>query len=502
MALTWKNMSDPVFHWASKRPKSLAMVEGETRLTYAELAAHIGRAAAWVHDLGVKPGDVVAVAQSNNADHVILSFGLMRAGAVVLDMPPRRPPSPADPVKMFGLSRVFVGPDAQALKGVPAHEVGPDWRQSLGKKKLDHRHVGDPDKVWYLSVTLGSTGIPKGIVTTHRQWLARYESAVALFPKIFDSAKPSNLIVAGGLGFSAFFFFLANQLFIGGPLIMLPEDPDRDRLVERIAAWDDATCLITPPVCRDFLQRAPAKGVLFPKMRALFIGASPLFPEEKHAAVKHLTANLHEVYGSAAVGFISALLPGDILKRDDTVGRVAPGLEVEIVGDDRKPAAPGHIGHMRCRGPGVSASFLGPKRNDPHAAEGFIDGWYYPGDLGTIDSKGYICLKGRASDMIVRRGVEILAPEIEQVLSSHPSVAEAAVIVGTAPEKGERVVGFVVPRGVPDKAALGAYCRERIPAEKFPDTVYYLKEMPKTATGKVNRAKLKSMGLHPPAAKG
>lgn len=500
MPSTWENLSDPIFHHAQSRPDAPAVIEGGRTISYRELADGIAKASIHFRELGVKPGDLVALAMSSNIDHVVLSFGLMRMGGVPLDLPPR-PPARAivNPVKLFKVSRLVRETDAIAAPAdVPVHELNSDWQTQLAAQKGDHRIVRDADEVHNFSMTSGSTGISKGVMTTRRQWLARFDTAWKLFPDIFSAERPANLLIIGGMGFSAFFFFLANQLFVGGPVVLMTDNHKPDYLREQINRWDDAVSLITPPLARQFLAAAGEAGPMFPKLRALFIGAAPLYPDEKTAVLKKLTPNLREVYGSAACGFISTLAASEVAAHGHSVGRPAPGLEVQVVDAGRKPVSAGQPGHLRCRGAGISQGFYGETPASPEKPEGFRDGWYYPGDTGVIDADGYIHVKGRLSDVIYRRGTEISPLELEQIIAAHPSITEAAVVGVPGKDKDEQVMAFVVPRAQPEKTALAEYCRARIPNEKFPDRVFFVKALPKNANGKLDRLQLKSLAKRGP----
>src|SRR5258706_4363190 len=367
MESTWENLSDPIFHHAQSRPNAPAVIEGSRTVSYRELADQIAKASVHFRELGVKPGELVALAMSSNIDHVVLSFGLMRMGGVPLDLPPRPPArSIVNPVKLFKVSRLVREADAVAApEGIPVHELNPDWQMQLAARPGDHRVVRGADEVHNFSMTSGSTGISKGVLTTRRQWLARFDAALKLFPDVFSSERPANLLIIGGMGFSAFFFFLANQLFVGGPVVLMTDNHNADYLREQINRWDDAVSLITPPLARQFLAAAGEGGPIFPKLRALFIGAAPLYPEEKAAVLKKLTPNLREVYGSAACGFISTLAAGEVAAHGDSVGRPAPGLEVEVVDADGKTASAGQPGHLRCRGAGISQGFYGETPASP-----------------------------------------------------------------------------------------------------------------------------------------
>ena len=160
-------------------------------------------------------------------------------------------------------------------------------------------------------------------------------------------------------------------------------------------------------------------------------------------------------------------------------------MEVEIVDGGGRPQPPGTVGHLRCRGPTVSTAYLA--ESDATREEGFREGWYYPGDLASLDEAGYLYLRGRSSDLIASGGVEFLPNEVEAVLAAHSSVAEAAVVGRPGREGGEEVVALVVTRGEPEHEALAAHMTHRLPAAKRPRQIIYLKALPRTPNGKIDR---------------
>ena len=499
MDMNWTNLSDAIFEHAAVRGAAPALIEADVTVSYAQLADLVGRAAVYVHDLGVQPGDVVAVALPSSIDHVVLSFALLRIGAVPLDLPPERPPGAVvDPVLHFKIGRAFLMPKARGYDGAIVHRIGPEWRAGLAAKAGDRRIARDQNEMHFLHLTSGSTGVPKGIATSQRGWIGRFQAAVKLFPDVLTEKNPPKLLLVGGMGFSAFFFFLANQLCVGGATVLMAEDHKAENVARAIAAWDDGACLITPPLVRQFLAAPKVEGGMFPKLRALFVGASPLFPAEKQAITAQLTPRLYEVYGSAACGFISVLTPDDLAAQTDTVGHVSPDMEIEVVDGSGRAVAAGAIGHLRCRGVGVSSG-LYREADTGAGAEGFRAGWYYPGDVATLDAAGFIRLKGRVADLATRRGVDIFMPEIEEVLQTHESVLEAAAVGVPGEEGGDtRLIVFVIPKGEPQTSALSVHCRARIPAEKFPDRVFFVRGLPKTPNGKVDRRALAALALKGP----
>ena len=502
MEYAWKNLSDAIFDHALSRPNAPALTEGGVTVTYSQFAALVSKASVFVHDLGVQPGEVVAVVMPNSIDHIVLTFALMRISAVPLDLPTQRPAGAfVDPVLHFRIGRVFLADGVPEYKGIICHQIGAEWRQTIAPLAGDRRVARDQDEMHFLSLTSGSTGVPKGIATTQRQWLARTRSAIKLFADVLTHDRPPNLLMAGGMGFSAFFFFLANQIAIGGPTVLLPETRDMAQFTQLLASWDDSVCLMTPPLLRVLLQQPKTEGRIFPRMRALFAGAAPLFPDEKLQIADRLCANFYEVYGSAATGFISTLAPADMRSHTGTVGRLASDVWLEASDGAGAVLPAGRAGHLRARGAGISGGlFQAP--SGPTGDEGFRDGWYYPGDVGSIDDAGFITLKGRAGDMVRRNNVDIFMPEIEEVLQLHDSVVEAAAvgIPSTANGPDDRLVVFAVTADAVAPADAAAWCRARIPANKFPDRVYFVRGLPKTANGKIDKLQLRRLAIAGPGA--
>jgi long-chain acyl-CoA synthetase len=492
MAPVFENLSDAVFHHARQRPDAPAIHQGKVTLAYREFAGGIAKAAVHLRDLGVKPGELVGLQLPTSIPHVILLFAILRVGAVPVDIPLRRP-SGRDPFKIFGVKRVIGVPGIMAPDAT-VHVLDDDWRTAINAKTGDHRFAGAPDQLFLFSLTSGSTGVPKGVVTSQREWWERYRSAAALLPELVTEERPPTLPAIGEISFSGFFFFIANQCCIGGPTVLIGQVETIDDLVTAINAWEDTAFLATPNMCREMLAKAGEGGVLFPKVRAMVVGAATLYPEEKRTIMARLTPKLHEVYGNAATGFITALRPAEIALKADTVGRVAPGIAVDIVDPRGALLRTGAIGHVRCRGSGVSQRFYGPPTRSVAGPEGFRDGSYYPGDLGAMDSQGCLHLMGRVSDLITRRGLAIYPPEIEAVLASHPGVAEAAVvgIPGDTPEE-EQMVAVVVARGKADLESVAEHCRSKLPAEKHPNQLFWADALPKTGPGKVDKPAVKAM---------
>jgi len=496
MATSWDNVSDAIFHHASERPDAPAIVEGRNTLSYGELAPLVAKCSVYLRDIGVNPGDRVGVALTNSADHLILSFGIMRLGAVLVEISTQVAQAEREGLaRKFGISTMFTEPDAAPVGGTKSLWIDVGWRSLVATKTGDCRYEGGGKEPYVIGLTSGSTGLSKGVVTTHRQQLHRFYAASEAYrgTGIFSPERPGPLLLTGSVGFTGYFMFLLCQIFAGGPVVVFPTFTWVADLVRAISPWEDAVCPLTPLMCRGLLLYARQHGLMFPAVRAIMVLGQPLFAEEKRKVVERINPNLYDVYGSAGSGFLSTLPPTEMVGKSGSAGRPVSNAEIEIVDRRGNKVLPGAIGHLRVRGPQVSSGFYSDADGSGH--ERFDDGWYYPGDRAMVDEAGYVYLKGRASDLIVRRGVEILPSEVEAVVASHDSVAEVVVVGRPAAGIGEEVVALVVARGEPKHEELTQHCMGRLAPEKMPGQIVYAKALPKTANGKFNIAEIKALAL-------
>ena len=201
-----------------------------------------------------------------------------------------------------------------------------------------------------------------------------------------------------------------------------------------------------------------------------------------------LTRGFFDNYGASGCGPVTFLSAAEIENHADSVGRAVPQTQVEVVDDKGRPCAAGEIGLLRCRGPAVAQGFCNATSDS--GGELFEDGWYYPGELGSLDGDGFIYLAGRASDLILRGGINIYPVEIEQVLMRHPAVREAAVVGAPSPEYGEDVVAFVQSTAPVVERDIMETCRRYLSSYKVPSLIVILDELPKNPAGKVLKQEL------------
>jgi acyl-coenzyme A synthetase/AMP-(fatty) acid ligase len=504
MDQNWQNVTDPIFHWAAERPDAPAFIQLPETLSYGELATLVGKAAVYLDSIGIRQGDRVAINLTNSIDHFILTLGLLRLGATTMEIAynAQRPPS-AEFLAKFGVGTIFVEPVAAAVAGFRSIKLDIGWRGIVARYHGDRRSDDDGDGIFAINLTSGTTGEPKGSLTSHRRYFQRMRIYPEMFADsgVFSSDRPATFLLAASIGFSVYFRRMMNHLSIGGRVTILPEFLYTVDLVKAIGSWDDALCFISSAMCRVLLACAPQQGLLFPRLRALGAGGGFLYPQEKLAILERVTPNFYHTYGASGFGTVAVLPPREMRERPASVGRPPAFVEAQVVGEAGRPLPPGAFGRLRFRG--TEGTF--PADVDPASRERFHDGWFYPGDSGHLDEAGYVFLKGRDSDVIRRRGAAIFAAEIEAVIAQHPGVTEVAVVGVPRQAIGvfeEELVALVATRGEIRHEALAQHCQARLPSEHWPDRLFYAPALPKTAGGKLDRARVRAIVLDQIASRG
>ncbi len=491
MSETFTNFTDTIFRHAAECPKAQALTDGVTKLTWKQLADLVGRASVWLRDLGVQPGDPVGVRMINGIDHIVLSLALMRVGAAKVEFATGDVGRRFDGmIATLGIKLLFIEPPARAIGSVRCVSIGHDWRAGLSAFKGDHKHPDDFEP-FDIALTSGSTGLPKGHPLGHRQQLNRMRDYIEALGSVGVMSRDGtgNFLLTSSVSFAGFLYTLMNRLGSGGKVTVLPEYVRLMDFVRAIQAQDDAILILTSAMCADLLSCATGDDLLLPNARAVMSLGAPLGAAAKRDMIRKVNPNFSEAYGGSNFGLISVLHPGDMETHAGSVGRIFSGVEVEVVDGHDRPVGPGETGYLRCKGSGVSPHVISERPLGRF--EGYRDGWCYTGDVGAIDRDGYVYLRGRASEVVQRRGVDILPTSVELALMSHAGVEEAAVL-GLTKDGVSEVIAVIRPRGVPDTQAFHTHCIERLGASQAPGGYLFVKDFPRTTGGKIDRARLRA----------
>ena len=489
-----------------------AVVDGDTRLTYAELGAQSRAFAAALVASGVERGDRVAIWAFNSAEWVVAALGLLEAGAVLVPVNTRfKGAEAADILARSGARALvtvtdFLGTDYVAMlratgmalprlaTTVVARGDAPSgtvsWREFLGRPTDEHlaeverrsTALGEDD-VSDILFTSGTTGVPKGVVQTHGRTLRVAGDWVAMTGL---SAGDRYLMV------NPYFHMFGLKAGILASVVagatMLPVGVfDVDRVLARIAA-EQVTVLPGPPTLYQSILDHPERDRHdLSSLRIAVTGAADIPVELIRRVVSELPfPTVITGYGLTEGGTATATSPGDDLETiATTVGRPRPGFELRLVDQDGTEVRAGEPGQVLLRGGSIMAGYL----DDPEATAEALsaDGWLRTGDIGVLTASGCLRIVGRAKDMFIVGGFNAYPAEIENALLRHAGIAQAAV-VGIPDERlGEVGMAFVVVR--PGAAVTGSelieWSRQQMANYKVPRVVELLDELPMNATGKV-----------------
>jgi len=518
----WESIPAMAAAAASDFGHRLAIVDGEIKLTYAELFDRSRAFAAALVASGVQPRDRVAIWMFNCAEWVIAMLGLLQAGATVIPLNTRFKGMEATDLLARSGARVlvtvtdFLGTDyLQMLEAtgveLPRLEAvvvasggqrdrGVSWEDFLGRATSDSQveadrrgsalRGSDPSDILFTS---GTTGVPKGVVMTHDRTLC-----IAT-----DWAGMTGL-VAGDR------YLMVNPYFhmfglkagvlacIATGSTMLPEPVfDVDRALRRIAE-EHVTVFPGPPTLYQAMLDNPRRGDWdLSSLRVAVTGAADIPVELIRRIFNELPFSTIMVgYGLTEGGTATATSPDDDVETiATTVGRPRPSFELRIVDGDQRDLPAPQPGEVLVRGASVMSHYL----DDPEATAQALssDGWLRTGDLGTIDSSGCLRIVGRIKDMFIVGGFNVYPAEVENLLLRHPDIQQAAVIGIPDRRLGEVGMAFVVtaPGAGISGAEITEWCRTQMANFKAPRVVEILEELPLNATGKVLKTVLKERTL-------
>ena len=482
-----KNLSDCLRLHAKTKPRHIALIEGDQSWTYEQFNDLVNLGAHSLLQLGLKAGDVVGLCLKDNYAHVVLMWSCMRAGVVMLPLDWRWTYSEVKAViDHFKADRVVVEPDhqLQAIKTC----IWSDLLNKTASKYSEIPEVTTMDSPLLLSLSSGTTGRPKGPMITHQHFLRRFWTQ---WINLGLNAG-SRFICATPLYFGGGRTYTLSVLFSGGTVILYPPPFEPIELAKAIKKYSANALFVVPTQLRRLLACGAEIKQYFNSLELLFSTGSPLMPNERESILKNLSKHFFECYGSTEGGGVSICTPQDFKKYLTSVGRPIFGVEVSIVDDQDMDVGFDQVGRLRYRGPGVVDSFYNDSQS---SAEYFKNSWFYPGDLAELNKDGYIFLRGRSKEIIIRGGVNIYPNEIQDVLMTLPGLRECCVLGIEDPELGERVACAWVGESYLNQEKLESYCREFLASYKVPRDWIQLKELPVNSGGKVIKDQIKALIL-------
>jgi acyl-CoA synthetase (AMP-forming)/AMP-acid ligase II len=504
-------LDDRLTHWAAATPDAEAVSYLGRSWTWAEWDDRVRRLAGALRDLGVGRGDVVSFLDKNHPACVELTFAAARLGAANAIVNFRLAGDEVDyAVNDAGAKVLLVGTELMPLVDKIRDRLtsvehivevtvdggaGDPYEALLAAATPTGRQPEvEPGDVCLVMYSSGTTGRPKGVMLTQRNMVKHTINAHDGW--CFDPGD-KNLVAMPlfHVGGSSYVLFGIHD---GVPSVMT-RDPDGPSLAGAIMQGANRTFLV-PAVLAQVLQSGPDAVKLFGALKTYTYGAAPMpLPLLRAAMEAWPDTDFLQVYGLTEVsGVLTHLLPDahrDAAHPERLVsaGRCIPEVEVRVVDPGSGEDLPvGEHGELWFRTPQLMKGYL----NRPDATAEVIneDGWFRTGDMGVVDSEGFVFVQDRLKDMIISGGENIYSPEIERVLAEHPAVMEVAVI-GVPDDRWGEVVKAVVslkPAASATESELIEFTRERLAHYKCPKSVDVVEALPRNPTGKILKRDLRA----------
>jgi acyl-CoA synthetase (AMP-forming)/AMP-acid ligase II len=469
---------------------------GTTR-TYGDFDRQSAAFAEWLSAAGGAGRPSVVLYLDNRPELLIAMFGGFRAGATVVPCNSRLTAQELRFIVEDGATRVIVTDPAheavarQAAEGMSAFVcvTGPQLDAILVRQPvtLELAEVDDDQTAWVF-YTSGTTGHPKGAMLSHA--VLNYVT-VSWLADLTPLDEADVTLHAAPLSHGAGFHAMAATARASHQVIL--DEPKFDPVaVLRLIADRHVTNTWLVPTQIVMLTDAAPGSPPIPSLQYVVYGGAPMTPAAMTRALERFGSIFVQLYAQGETPMTIT-----VLRRQDHVpsmlgsaGRARPGIEVRVVGVDGQPLPDGDIGELVVRGPSVMTGYL----NRPQAtAETIVDGWLHTGDLGRMTVDGVIWLLDRAKDMIISGGSNVYAVEVEQALTTHPSVGDVAVIGLPDDLWGEVVVAVLVPAAgaVINEGAIDAHCRTTLAGYKLPRRYIVVDSLPRNAYGKVLKRQLR-----------
>jgi cyclohexanecarboxylate-CoA ligase len=477
--------------------------------TYRELEALAERAASSLRKLGVGPGDVVTVQLPNWWEFVVTAFACSKIGAILNPVMPILRERELLYILNFCEAKVFVVPKlyrgfdhsmmAEGMRAELPHlkhlivvdgEGGSSFERTLLAAEPAGKNAGlRPDDMSVLMFTSGTTGEPKGVIHTSNSLIG----CTKALTERFGLDASDVLLVASPVGhMTGYAAVVLLSVYLGGTMV-LQDVWEPKRGVSLMARQGVTYTAASTPFLSDICDAVKAGAPRPESLRSFLCGGAPIPSVLIERAASELGIKVCSLWGMTEVLSGTLTEPSRASDKSPTTdGRALEGMEVRIVDFDGKPVPTGQSGRLLVRGCQMFTGYY--KR--PELKTFDAEGWFDSGDLAYMDSEGYVRISGRVKDVLIRGGENVPVVEIENLLYKHPAVAAVAVVGYPDARLGERGCAFIVSKAgtTIDLAAMQAYLAECKMAKQFwPERVELVTELPRTASGKIQKFKLREV---------
>jgi len=493
-------IGDALYWHATYTPDKVAIVSSAGAQTYAQLWRRVCRLGSALADIGLRPGDRIALLMQNSSRYIEIYHAAALMGLAVVPLNFRFVAAEIEYVVNHAGAGALIFDAAfvdtvrslrTRLPSVNGRYIITDGEElePLGYEDLVASGQDTPPSVpadlsacFFQGYTSGTTGFPKGCVNPHRE----FADCLRRIATIYGITEDDRELVVAPLFHEAPALFALLQIFRGGTVIVTGDSSptnvfatvDRHR-----ATWT----FMVPTMWASMIASEEIDRFDLRPLRLLLSGGSPLLTHTKEAILRRFPkAGLNEFYGATEVGLVTNLRPDDQRRKVRSVGRPVIGMFVELRDEEGNVVPQGEVGEIHIGGATIIREYF----NNPTATEEAWKGRFFTlGDMGRFDDEGYLYIVDRKKDMIISGGENIFPNDIEEVLYRHPAVEMAAVVGAPDPKWGEIVVAAVTvrPGATVGEAELIAHCREYLSTFKVPKKIDFRDQMPMSSFGKILR---------------
>lgn len=493
-------------------PEKTAIIDGDVKISFAQFNMRVNRLGNAIKAMGAIKGDRIAVLNHNCHQYIELYFAGAKLGAPVVPLNYRFNPSELTYVmKDSGAKIIFFGkeyaPAIEAMKkstttveycvcidgSIPGAKNYEEILSAASASEVISKT--SEEDIAILGYTGGTTGKPKGVMTTHRNVITScYNTALERnlsTADIFLNVPP--VFHAGGAN-SMFAF-----AFLGATNVFMSSGGNIDAILATVEKHKITDLVLVPTLIMSLLENPNFKKYDLRSLKAVYYGTAPIAVEPLKRMIKLMNCKLSQTYGMT-----ESFVPIAMLKPEDHVlegnaeneqrmasaGRAVMGVKIKIVDDKGQEVETGSIGEIVVKGENVMKGYW---KKPKLTKEVLKDGWLATGDMGRMDALGYLYVVDRKKEMIISGGENIYAKEVEDVLFSHPCVAQA-VVIGVPDDKwGEAVKGLVIKKSGAEvsEQELIDYCKNCLASYKKPRSIEFMDSFPKSTAGKVLKRELR-----------
>jgi long-chain acyl-CoA synthetase len=480
------NIAENFIATAERLPEKPFLVgpDGE-RHSYARVLSRARRFATVLSTRGAGAGDRVILTFPNSVDYLCAYLGALFLECTLLIVDHRSRPAHLEYVRRNCDASLWVAPAERVeYAHIPGLVVFPADLERYPEMGMERLCAGrNPQAL--IMYTSGATGVPKGVCLTHAN-LQHTIRSIAQWARIDEDDRELTTLSLShlfGLAHTHIYWTLGGTVFIEEKLQDIPG------ILAKLARQRITSFPGTPGGFKMILDRFPDQLAHNGRgLKYIVVNSAPMAREYVERLLELLPqTRVYMYYGLTEASRSSYICYNDHRDKLETVGRPTPGAQICI----QSPSSPliEAPGEILIRGPHLTSGYWGMD-----SMEFFVDGWFRTGDIGTIDSDGFLTWKGRVKEQINVDGLKLTPMEVETVLMEHDGVKDCAVVGGPDELTGEAVVAFVVPRGEPEKRleiAIRRFCRSRLETYKVPVKVIFVEEIPRTDAGKTKRMALK-----------